>query len=121
MERRRVRAARLFLEAGVHQGSPRLSELAVSVRTDVFAKVNKAIDDMLVQLKTEQDDERKHKDWCISELNSNDKQTTDAYDAQDSLATTLEELTLEVKKLNEEIAASKKQIADTLLEMKHAG
>lgn len=119
--RARIRAARLFLEAGVKSGSPRLSELAVTVRTDVFAKVKKAIDDMLTQLKTEQDDERKHRDWCISELNSNDKQTTDAYDAQDSLATTLEELTLEVKKLNEEIAASKKQIADTLLEMKHAG
>jgi hypothetical protein len=121
LQRARVRAARLFLEAGVHSGSPRLSELAVTVRTDVFAKVKQAISDMLGQLKTEQDDERKHKDWCIDELNSNDKQTTDGYDAQDSLAVQLEELTLEVKKLKAEIAASTKQIADTLLEMKHAG
>merc|ERR1719271_60413 len=121
LQRARVRAARLFLEAGIHSGSPRLSELAVTVRTDVFAKVKKALDDMLTQLKTEQKDEMKHRDWCIDELNSNSKETDDGYDSQEALATQLEELTLEVKNLDSEIAVSKKQIADTLLEMKHAG
>lgn len=121
IQRARVRAARLFLEAGVSQGSPRLSELAVTVRTDVFAKIKTAIDDMLTQLKAEQKDEMKHRDWCIDELNSNAKQTDEGYDSQEALATQLEELTLEVKNLDSEIAVSKKQIADTLLEMKHAG
>jgi len=119
--RARVRAARLFLEAGVSSGSPRLSELAVTVRTDVFAKVKVAINDMLTQLKTEQKDEMKHRDWCIDELNTNNKETTDAYDAQDALGTQLEELTLEVKNLKTEIDASNKQMSDTHLEMKHAG
>merc|ERR1719420_1199291 len=121
MRQMRTKAARLFLEAGIRIGSPRLSELAVSTRGDVFAKVKKAIDDMLTQLKTEQKDEMKHRDWCIDELNTNNKETTDAYDAQDALGTQLEELTLEVKNLKTEIDASNKQMSDTHLEMKHAG
>merc|ERR1719386_282499 len=82
MKQMRTRAARLFLEAGIRTGSPRLSELAVTTRSDVFAKVKKAIDDMLTQLKQEQKDEMKHRDWCIEELNSNERQTDEGYDQQ---------------------------------------
>merc|ERR1719393_193938 len=52
MKQMRTKAARLFLEAGIRLGSPRLSALAISTRGDVFAIVKKAIDEMLTQLKT---------------------------------------------------------------------
>merc|ERR1719399_245578 len=121
MRQMRTKAARLFLEAGIRIGSPRLSELAVSTRSDVFAKVKTAIDEMLTQLKTEQKDEMKHRDWCISELNSNERQTDEGYDQQKALQVENEELTLFLKNVDKEIEASKAEIYNTLLEMKHAG
>merc|ERR1719281_250140 len=75
---------------------------------------------MVAQLKKEQKDEMKHRDWCISELNQNERQTKDGYDEQEALGTQLEELTLLVKNTDGEVAASKAEIAQTLLEMKHA-
>merc|ERR1719236_153318 len=117
----RTKAARLFLEAGIRLGSPGLSALAISTRGDVFAKVKKAIDDMLTQLKQEQKDEMKHRDWCISELNSNERETDEGYDQQKALQVENEELTLFLKNVDKEIEASKQQIYQTLLEMKHAG
>merc|ERR1719316_1350771 len=80
----------------------------------------KAITDMVAQLKKEQADEMKHRDWCIDELNQNERQTKDGYDEQEALGTQLEELTLLVKNPDGEVAASKAEIAQTLLEMKHA-
>merc|ERR1719420_2870996 len=121
MKQMRTRTARLFLEAGIRLGSPRLSELAVATRGDVFAKVKKAIDDMLTQLKQEQKDEMKHRDWCIEELNSNERETDDGYDQQKALQVENEELTLFLKNVGKEIEKSKEQIYNTLLEMKHAG
>merc|ERR1719217_107741 len=121
MKQMRTKTARLFLEAGIRLGSPRLSQLAISTRGDVFAKVKKAIDDMLTQLKQEQKDEMKHRDWCISELNSNERQTDEGYDQQKALQVENEELTLFLKNVDAEIEASKKQIYETLLELKHAG
>merc|ERR1719197_2326721 len=121
MKQMRTKAARLFLEAGIHHGSGQLLELAVSARADVFAKVKKAIDEMLTQLKQEQKDEMKHRDWCISELNSNERQTDEGYDQQKALQVENEELTLFLKTADKEIEASKQQIYETLLEMKHAG
>jgi len=121
MKQMRTKAARLFLEAGIHHGSGQLLELAVSARADVFAKVKKAIDDMLTQLKQEQKDEMKHRDWCISELNSNERETDEGYDQQKALQVENEELTLFLKNVDTEIEASKQQVYETLLELKHAG
>merc|ERR1719420_1036728 len=121
MRQMRTKAARLFLEAGIRIGSPRLSELAVTTRGDVFAKIKKAIDDMLTQLKQEQKDEMKHRDWCIEELNSKGRETDDGYDQQKALQVQNEELTLFLKNVDAEIEKSKEQIYNTLLEMKHAG
>jgi len=121
MKQMRSKAARLFLEAAIRTGSPRLSELAVSARSDVFAKIKTAIDEMLTQLKTEQKDEMKHRDWCIEELNSNERETDEGYDQQKALQVENEELTLFLKNVDKEIEASKAEIYNTLLEMKHAG
>merc|ERR1719498_8940 len=118
MGRARTRASRLLLEEAMALGSPRLSQLAVSVRADVFAKIKVAIDQMVAQLKQEQKDEVKHRDFCIAELNQNEKQTDEAYDTKKALATKTEDLKLTITNLGEEIAEAKEQIADTQLQMK---
>jgi len=68
MAQARTRASRMLLEEALTLGSPRLSMLAASMRTDVFAKIKTAIDEMVTQLKQEQKDEVKHRDFCIDEL-----------------------------------------------------
>merc|ERR1719158_2088093 len=116
----RTRASRLLLEEAMALGSPRLSQLAVSMRTDVFAKIKVAIDQMVAQLKQEKKDDVKHRDFCIAELNQNEKQTDEAYDTKKALQTKTDDLNLKIETLGEEIADLKKQIADTQLEMKKA-
>merc|ERR1719158_2510687 len=116
----RTRASRLLLEEGLALGSPRLSQLAVSMRSDVFAKIKEAIDQMVVQLKKENKDDISHRDFCIDELNQNEKQTDEAYDTKKALEIKTDDLELLIKNTGEEIAAAKQEIADTELAIKKA-
>merc|ERR1719389_517434 len=54
---------------------PRISTLAVRARLDAFTKVKKSIQDMVDKLVQEKEDEVKHKDFCVEEINSNEKET----------------------------------------------
>merc|ERR1719456_931697 len=61
----RARVASLLRNAYRQNPSdPRLALVATSVELDAFVKVKKAIDDMVAELKAQQADEVKHKDWC---------------------------------------------------------
>merc|ERR1719359_1851941 len=120
MAQARTRASRLLLEQALALCSPSRSVIAQSVRADVFAKIKVAIDQMVAQLKQEQKDEVKHRDFCIAELNQNEKQTDEAYDTKKELTTKMEDLTLTIENLNEEIATAKGEVADTQLQIKKA-
>jgi len=120
MAQARTRASRLLLEEALALGSPRLSQLAVSMRSDVFAKIKVAIDQMVEQLKAEKKNDVKHRDFCIAELNQNEKQTDEAYDTKKELEIKTEDLNLLITNTGEDIASLKKQIADTQLEIKKA-
>merc|ERR1719453_187243 len=72
---RREKAGAILKQAGRHLRSPRLMTLAISMRLDAFAKVKENIDNTVVALKQEQKDEVKDKDFCITELNQNEKET----------------------------------------------
>merc|ERR1719456_2013815 len=116
----RTRASRMLLEEALVLGSPRLSMLATSMRTDVFAKIKTAIDEMVTQLKQEQKDEVKHRDFCIDELNQNEKQTDEAYDTKKELQTKTDDLELQITNTGEEMSDAKQAIADTQLQIKKA-
>merc|ERR1719235_2057923 len=94
--------------------------ISISVRSDVFAKIKEAIDAMIKELKQQQADEVKHKDFCIKELNQNEMQTEDTEDDKKATETHLEKLKLMVETVDEEIAASKAAVASALTEMKKA-
>jgi hypothetical protein len=120
MAQARTRASRLLLEQALALGSPRLSLLAQSVRSDVFAKIKVAIDEMVTQLKQEKKDDVKHRYFCIGELNQNEKQTDEAYDSKKELTTKIDDLELQIKNTDEEIANAKQEITDTQLQIKKA-
>merc|ERR1719473_1690836 len=73
--KRREQAAKLLVAAAQKFKNPRMAQLATAVKLDAFVKVKKAIDDMVAQLMKEKEDEIKHKDWCVDEMNTNERTT----------------------------------------------
>jgi hypothetical protein len=85
-----------------------------------FDEVTKQIETMMAALKKEQKEENDKKDYCIAEFNANEKQTYDKNHIKTDLETKIADLTALTEQLNEQVAALKQEIADTLLAMKEA-
>jgi len=112
----RKRAAAMLAKAG--KQDLRLVTLSMMLKLDTFEKVKKAIDDMTRDLKKQQSDEGKKKDWCIDELNKNKLQTEGKSREHESLTGELETLKSndariaeEMKVLTDEVSEMNKQIA----------
>merc|ERR1719160_948251 len=96
---------------------PKLSLLAVSAQLDAFTKVKAAIDEMITELKKQQEDEVQHKRWCQDELRKNEVEHKekswkfeDLTKANNVLADTIETLDSEMETLREKVAENKRQI-----------
>jgi len=118
--RMRQKASKLLLQVALKTGSPKLSNLAIRMQADVFAKVKKSIDELVVQLKKENADEIKHRDFCIKELNQNARATDAAYHDQHRSQTKHDELDVLLKNGGDEIAALKAAIHETQIQMMKA-
>merc|ERR1719421_170711 len=79
----RVKAAALLKEASMKLRNPKLAALA---------KVKENIDSMVAALKQESKDEIKDRDFCIAELNANEKATNEKYDTKGDLDTKIADL-----------------------------
>jgi len=90
-----------------------LSTLAVSVSLDSFTKIKEAMDKMVADLKTEQEEEVKFKTYCGKELDLNEKTTYEKTEQKEDLEGLIAKLTKLIKKLGDEIAAANAQIAET--------
>merc|ERR1719482_1188324 len=101
--------------------NPRLAQLATAVRLDAFTKVKKAIDDMVAQLMKEKEDEIKHKDWCVDEMNTNERTTEMKNRDKDDLTAKIEDLTMTIETLTSEIETLKAEIAEMQVQLKRAG
>merc|ERR1719146_361316 len=96
---------------------PKLALLAVSAQLHAFTKVKAAIDEMITELKKQQEDEVQHKRWCQDELRKNEVEHKekswkfeDLTKANNVLADTLETLDSEMETLREKVAENKRQI-----------
>lgn len=118
---RRSEASKLLSSVADRLQSPRLATLAVRVRLDAFTRVKKAIDDMVSQLLKEKEDEIKHKDFCVSEFNTNELQTEKKERAKQDLIAKIEDLEMTIKQLTEAIDKLKSEIAEMQVQMKRAG
>merc|ERR1719502_2616641 len=105
VEGRRLRAAAVLRAQAIKTHNPELSALATTVELDAFTKVKKAIDDMIVMLKKQQEDEVKHRDWCNVELHETNMTAMKTEDLIADLGAT-------IKRLGDEILAAKTSIAD---------
>merc|ERR1719146_208281 len=86
---------------------PRISALAIHARLDAFTKVKKSITDMIDTLAKEQEDEVQHKDFCVDEINANEKQTQVKEQEKGTLEATIENLAEQIAKLKSKIVELK--------------
>merc|ERR1719265_1264507 len=119
-QEKRSRASQLLLKAAQKSHSPFMSAIAMMLQTDVFAKVHSSIDAMTEQLAQESKDEVKHRDWCIAEFHQNDMQTTAKSDEKSEVEVRVTDLSTLITTLTDELAASKKEIADIQVQIKQA-
>jgi len=97
-----------------------LSTLAMSVQLDAFSKVKEMMDTMVAQLKDEQADEVMFKEYCTTELNENEKTIYAKTELKEDLEAKIAQLETLIKKLADEIAKAKDQIAATQVEITKA-
>jgi len=117
--RRKQAMAVLQKVAGI-TGAPKLALIAAFVQLDSFTKVKAEIDKLVDELTKQQGDEITHRDWCIAEMNTNQKDTAAAYDKKSSLTTKQAELETEIKSLSTAITETQAAADDTQLQMKRA-
>jgi chromosome segregation ATPase len=118
---RRENASKLLAQIAQKTGNPRLSALAVKVRLDAFKRVIKAIDDMIAELTKEKQDEIKHRDYCIANLNSNEADTERKDREKKDVLALIDDLTMTIDKLTKEIETLKSEIAEMQNQLKIAG
>jgi chromosome segregation ATPase len=87
-----------------------LSKLASAVRIDAFARVLKAIDDMVSELVAEKADEIEHRDYCIKGLNDNEITTAKKVHEKGRSEQQVEALTSESKELGDAITGLEGEI-----------
>jgi len=116
----KAKAVAALLESGKALNSPRLSYLAIRMRNDAFAKVEEAVDGMVGQLGVEQKDEVVKKDGCVTDFNTNDKQTAEKTEHKEDVEVEINDLTSEIKAKTEEQEALKQQISEAQIELKKA-
>merc|ERR1719335_1280851 len=110
----------MLREAGAKLRNPKLTALAVHMHLDAFAKVKANIDDMVAALKQESKDEIKDRDFCIAELNNNEKQYNAKSDMKADLNTKIADLETEISELTDAIKALSTEVTETQVEMKKA-
>mmetsp|Transcript_81532 Transcript_81532/g.218145 ORF Transcript_81532/g.218145 Transcript_81532/m.218145 type:complete len:675 (+) Transcript_81532:115-2139(+) len=117
----RQRAAAVLLATGQRLASPQLVELSSTVQRDAFVKVKKAIDDMIAKLLQDKEDEIKQKDFCIEELNTNERETELKNRDKEEAEAKIDTLTNEIETLTNEIDTLKAEIAALQTSLKRAG
>merc|ERR1719245_2900902 len=90
-----------------------LSTLATSVKLDSFEKVKEMMDTMVAELKKEQAEEVKFKEYCGTELKENEKTTYKKNEKKKDLEDNIAQLDTLMTKLASEIKDAEKQMEET--------
>jgi len=114
-------AVKILKTAAAKTKNASLLELAAQAGIEVFAEVIKSIDGMIGDIKLQIEDDVKHKDYCVEELDKTTKETKVANDERDALAAHIDDLKTTIETLTKDIAQKKADIADMQVQMKRAG
>jgi len=112
----RLRAAQALRRTG----SAELAALAQAVQLDAFTKVKAAIDAMVAELSKQSAEDSKHRDWCIDEMNKNNRTLAAAEDKKADLEATISDLTKTIETLTKSIKEKMDSVTEMQAEMKKA-
>jgi len=98
----------------------RLSTLAMSVQLDTFTKVKEMMDEMVAQLKKQQQEEVDFTAYCTQKLDENEKAVFAKTEEKNDLEAQIESLEALSAKLAKEVKEAKQQVAVTEVEIKKA-
>jgi len=118
---RRNKVVEALKRVATQFNDPRISQLAVRARLDAFTKVKASISAMIEALSKEQDEEVKFKDFCIDEINTNEKATQAKEQKKNTLMIKIDDLAEEIDKCGKLIEELKAKIADLQIQLKRAG
>jgi chromosome segregation ATPase len=115
---KRARVVGALKAVAQKSGSREVLALAAQAQLDAFAKVKAMIDEMVTVLKKDQEDEVKHRDFCVEEFDENEKSTlvkeNEIKDLEGLIAkseATMKTLTEEMEALKSSIKEMQKQMA----------
>jgi len=115
-----TKALNVLTKASKDLKAPRLSTLAMKLKLDAFGKVTENIDGMVASLKVESKDEVKDRDFCIAELNTNDRQAAAKADAKADLDAKISQLESDVADLTASIKSLSDEVTSTQVQMMKA-
>jgi hypothetical protein len=118
---RRLNAYNKLMGLAQKFSDPRLSTLAQRARLDAFAKVKKSIQDMVDNLVREKEDEIKHKDFCVEELNNNERDIENKERDKADFTAKIDDLTMTIDQVSKAVETLKLEIAEMQVQMKRAG
>merc|ERR1719428_1351672 len=116
----RAEAVKFLRDAGDKLNSRKIAYLATRMKFDPFGKLRENIDTMAGALDKEKQDEIVYKDNCVSDLNTNDKETNEKHEMKNDLETEINRLNTEEAELTDEEKRLIQEVADMQLEMKKA-
>lgn len=97
-----------------------LAMLTMSVQLDAFTKVKEAMDQMVAELKEQQKEEVKLKEFCTTKFNENEQQTYIKTEEKEDLEQKIDGLISDIERLTKEIAEADELIKTTEVEIKKA-
>merc|ERR1719333_103086 len=98
-----------------------MSTLAERARMDTFAKVKESIQEMVTNLVKEKEDEIKHKDFCVEELNNNERDIENKERDKADKKAKIDDLEVTIDELSKAMEVLKMEIAEMHVQMKRAG
>jgi len=116
-ERAASKVSAFLMEQGRRLGVQKLVTMGLRSRIDSFTKVKAAIEEMITALQMEQEDEMKHKEMCVDDLNQNKLNIEEkegvksrAEDKVNALTKKVSDCEAQIDSLNGEIAEMQKQV-----------
>merc|ERR1719281_615485 len=110
-----------LMQVAKRYSDPRLSTLAQQAKLDAFAKVKKSIQDMVDNLVKEKEDEIKHKDFCVEELNNNERDIEQKERDKADKKAKIDDLEVTIDELSKAMEVLKMEVAEMQVQMKRAG
>jgi len=118
---RRAEVSQVLRKLAKKYNDDSVALLATRARLDAFTEVKKAIQEMVDKLIKEKSDEIKHKDWCIEELNNNERDTDNKNRDKGDLSAKIDDLSMSIDTLDKDITSLKADVADLTAQLKAAG